>query len=413
MEYLTNTKTVNGQTKRNCLLRNGFGDSRASTRKVPKALASALLVILLSASIRMAVAQDPNGEPLQSNPGAGGPPPNTYQPLQAEQLDQLVAPISLYPDALVAQILAASTFPDQVAAAEHLVDENVGAPSQQLGQMADSQPWDPGVKALVAFPQVLHDLNRNIAWTTQLGNAYYNQPQDLLRAVQEMRQRAYLAGTLRPSTQLAVTYAPGNIVIAPVNPEVVYVPYYNPGVIFGAPLPVFANYSWAPPAGVSFGVGGGIGFGAGISLGGFVGFGWGFHAWAPNWQGGAIVFNHNTYISSSTTVFNHGHFGGPGFNPGGPMIPNNPRTNPGGPMIPNGPRTNPGGPMIPNGPHTNPGGPMIPNALHTNAGGQMNHGPQSFNSRADKVQPHTHGMSQPHRNASRHNAPHADAPHSQ
>ena len=191
------------------------------------------------------------------------------------------------------------------------------------------------------------DRNRNVSWTTQLGNAYYNQPQDVLGAVHGMRQRAYASGTLRPSSHLAVTYAPGNIVIKPVNPDLVYVPYYNPWIAYGATLPMYTSYAWGLPAGVSVGVG--IGFGAGVGVGAFAGFGWGFHAWAPNWGGGGIVFNHNTYISSSTTVFNHGHpggfNGGPGYHPGGPINRGGTGTNPGGPIIRGGTGTNPGGPI--------------------------------------------------------------------
>ena len=327
-------------------------------------MAGVLAAVLLPASMGTAFAQD-LGTPLAppqdiGNQGPGGAPPSSYQPLSAEQLDQLAAPISLYPDSLVAQILGASTYPQQLAAAEQFVNQNSGVAPQQLGQMADAQPWDPSVKALVAFPQVLHNLNQNVSWTTQLGNAYYNQPQDVLGAVQGMRQRAYAAGTLRPSSQLAVSYAPGNIVIEPVNSDLVYVPYYNPWVAYGAPLPVYPNFAWAPPAGVSIGVG--IGFGAGVGVGAFAGFGWGFHAWAPNWGGGGIVFNHNTYISSSTTVLNHGHpgglNGGPGYNPGGPINRGGTGYNPGGPIKRGATGTNPGGPINRGGTGINPGGPI-------------------------------------------------------
>ena len=113
--------------------------------------------------------------------------------------------------------------------------------------MVDSQPWDPSVKALTAFPSVLANLNRNLDWTSRLGNAYYNQPQDVMNAVQAMRQRAYAAGTLRPTPQVAVVYQPQNIVIQPVNPAVVYVPIYNPWVVYGAPVPVYPAYYYVAP----------------------------------------------------------------------------------------------------------------------------------------------------------------------
>ena len=348
-------------------------------------MAGVLAAVLLSVSMGTAIAQDqdaPSAPPQgigSQNPGEA--PPSSYQPLSVEQLDQLVAPISLYPDSLVAQILVASTYPQQVVAAEQFVSQNSGVAPSQLGQTADAQPWDPSVKGLVAFPQVLHDLNRNVSWTTQLGNAYYNEPQDVLGAVQGMRQRAYASGTLGPSSQLAVTYTPGNIVIAPVNPDVVYVPYYNPWTAYGPPLAVYPNFAWAPPAGVSIGVG--IGFGAGVGVGAFAGFGWGFHAWAPNWGGGGIVFNHNTYISSSTTVYNHGHpgglNGGPRYNPGGPINRGGTGYNPGGPISRGGTGYNPGGPISRGGTGDNPDGPIKGGGTDTNPGGPIIRGGTSAN----------------------------------
>ena len=241
--------------------------------------------------------------------GPQGPPPSDYQALSPEQIDQLVAPIALYPDSLVAQVLAAATYPAQVASAQQFLNQNGNAAPEQLAQMANGQPWDPSVKALVAFPQVVNDLNRNMNWTTQLGNAYYNQPQDVLGAVQTMRQRAYAAGNLRSTPQLSVAYNPGDIVIAPVSPAVVYVPYYNPWAVYGAPLPAYRGYYWGPPRGISFGAGLAIGFGAGFAIGAFTHFGWGFHSWAPNWGSRTVVFNHTTFISHSTTVINHGYYG--------------------------------------------------------------------------------------------------------
>lgn len=244
-----------------------------------------------------------------------GPPSSDYQALPPEEIDQLVAPIALYPDSLVAQVLAAATYPQQVASAEQFIQQGSNYPPDQLAQMANEQPWDPSVKSLVAFPQVVEDMNRNMSWTTQLGNAYYNQPQDVLGAVQTMRQRAYAAGNLRSTGQLSVAYNPGDIVIAPVSPSVVYVPYYNPWGVYGAPLPAYRGYAWGPPRGVAFGAGLAIGFGVGIAVGAFSHFAWGFHSWSPNWGSRTVVFNHATYISRSNTVFNHGHYGGFDRNP--------------------------------------------------------------------------------------------------
>jgi len=171
-------------------------------------------------------------------------------------------------------------------------------------------PWDPSVKSLTAFPNVLDNMNRNLDWTTQLGNAYYNQPQDVMNAVQYMRQVAYQRGELRSTPQLYVTYAPGYIAIAPANPEVVYVPYYDPWTVYGTVIVghPWYRYYYAPPRGVVFGAFG-LGFGVGIAVGVFAHWGWGCNHWHPDWQNRTIVYNRTTYISRSVTVINHGYYG--------------------------------------------------------------------------------------------------------
>ncbi len=271
-----------------------------------QAVAGLLAATMLPLSLATAVAQD-----------YGAPPPpdyeaqSAYQPLAPEQIDSLVAPIALYPDTLVAQVLAAATYPAQVANAGQFVQQYGGYPPDQLAQLANTQPWDPSVKSLVAFPQVLNNLNTNMGWTTQLGNAYYNQPQDVLSAVQAMRQRAYAAGNLRTTPQLAVTYAPGDILIEPASPTVVYVPYYDPWAVYGAPIAVYPSYRYygPPRGGIGFGTGLAIGFGVGIAVAAFTHFSWGYHNWQPDWRSRTVIYNHNTYISNSATVFNHGNYG--------------------------------------------------------------------------------------------------------
>jgi hypothetical protein len=245
----------------------------------------------------------------QSSVLAQAPPPGGYAPLDATQLDQLVAPVALYPDALVAQVLTASTFPDQVNDANNWLHQNGGMPPDQLAAAVNGMPWDPSVKALAEFPTVLDNMARNASWTAALGNAYYNQPGDVMNAVQAMRFQAQQAGTLRPTPQERVYTSGGLVVIEPVNPALVYVPYYNPWAVYGAPISPWGGYYWGPPAGVVLGAGIAIGFGVGIGVGLFGHFGWGYHAWAPNWRGGVVVYNHNTYISRSTTVINRGNFG--------------------------------------------------------------------------------------------------------
>ena len=255
-------------------------------------------------------AQAPATPELDAAVDNGGEPPQPYNALSPDQLNQLVAPIALYPDALVAQVLAASTFSAQVVEADRFVQAHPGASPQALAQMVDGNPWDPSVKALTAFPGVLSNMDRNLAWTTQLGNAYYNQPQDVMAAVQVMRQRAYAANNLRTTSQIAVTYAPGNIVIAPANPAFVYVPYYNPWSVYGAPIVGWGGYFVAPPPpGIVFGVGFGLGFGIGIGIGLWGHWGWGWGHWGCGWGNHAVFFNHATYISRSVTVINHGYYG--------------------------------------------------------------------------------------------------------
>jgi hypothetical protein len=233
-----------------------------------------------------------------------------YSQIPPGQLDQIVAPIALYPDALVAQILAAATFSPQIVEADRFVQRNAAMPQPELARAVDAQPWDPSVKALTAFPSVLSTLDHNLEWTGRLGDAYYNQPQDVMSAVQEMRQRAYAAGTLRTSPRLSVVYQPSSILIRPVNPAVIYVPLYNPWVVYGAPVPIYPAYYYvAPPRPAGVAAAAVVGFAAGVAVSAFLSYGWGCSHWAPNWYAHTIIYNHTTYISRSVTVINHGYYG--------------------------------------------------------------------------------------------------------
>src|SRR6201984_910646 len=168
-----------------------------------------------------------------------------------EQLQQLVAPIALYPDSLVAQILAASTFPEQVVEADRWVQARTDLKGDALAQAVDQQPWDPSVKALSAFPSVLGNMDKNLSWTSSLGDAYYNQQQDVMDAVQVMRQRAQEAGNLETTEQQTVTTQDSSIVIAPASPEIVYVPAYDPWVVYGGPIAAWPG--WYPYPGIWYG----------------------------------------------------------------------------------------------------------------------------------------------------------------
>ena len=238
---------------------------------------------------------------------AAAPAPPAVAPLTSSQLDSLVAPIALYPDALVAQVLAAASYADEVAFADLWLGQNQNLQGDALTQAVDQQSWDPSVKALTQFPSVLHNMAKNLSWTSSLGQAFENQQSDVMAAVQVMRARAQAAGTLQSSSQIKVVQqTPQTIIIEPATSNVVYVPQYNPAVVYGAPLVVPA---YTPPvavaAGLSFGAGVAIGAafsgGGGGFVGGGFGGGWGFGAWGVNWGGGGgggnINYNNNTYIT--------------------------------------------------------------------------------------------------------------------
>jgi hypothetical protein len=223
-----------------------------------------------------------------------------------EQLQQLVAPIALYPDALIAQILPAATYPDQIVEAGKWMEQHKDLRGDQLAQEVDKQSWDASVKALVQFPAVLANMRRNLAWTSELGDSYVNQQQELSQAVQTMRERAKQAGNLNTTPQEKVQTKGNTIVIEPAETDVVYVPQYDPWLVYGAPMPVFPGWYSYPGLYVD---GPGIGFGLGFGVGLFGGFGWGWHHWGYDWHhGGRVEYNHNTFISHSTTIVNRNNF---------------------------------------------------------------------------------------------------------
>jgi hypothetical protein len=230
--------------------------------------------------------------------GAPAPP---YTQSTPEQLQQLVAPIAMYPDSLVAQILAASTFPEQVVEADRWVQEHQDLKGDALGQAVDQQPWDPSVKALTAFPSVLGNMDKNLSWTSSLGDAYYNQQQDVMDAVQVMRQRAERAGDLKTTPQQVVTTQGSTIVVQPANPEVVYVPAYNPWMAYGDPIDAWPG--WYPYPGIWYG-GPYLSFGMGFGIGFFGGYGWGWNHWGFNWGGRFATYGGGRYYSRSNTFYN-------------------------------------------------------------------------------------------------------------
>jgi hypothetical protein len=299
-----------------------FGDAAGFSK--PR-LERQILVSLLSLALLFSTfpqelwaAQDAQA-PAQ--PAAQAPP---YTQQTPDQLQQLVAPIALYPDSLVAQILAASTFPEQVVEADRWVQAHSDLKGDALGQAVDQQPWDPSVKALAGFPSVLGNMDKNLSWTSSLGDAYYNQQQDVMDAVQVMRRRAEKAGNLKSTPQQTVDNSGANddISIQPASPDVVYVPAYNPWLVYGGPIVAWPG--WYPYPGIWFG-GPYLSFGIGFGIGWYGGFGWGWGHWGFNWRGGYAVYNHGRYYSGSRTFYNRNTFyrGGRAYNRAGAARPFN------------------------------------------------------------------------------------------
>ncbi len=274
------------------------------TRKIATVICGALLAAPAAMYAQdFPPLQPPDGDQQQQQ----GPP---QQPLPPEQLDSLVAPIALYPDSLLSQVLVASTYPLELVEANQWLSQNGGLQGQALVDAAKQQNWDPSIQALVIFPDVLRRLTQDIRWTTSLGNAFLAQQADVMSAVQDMRQRAQQTGKLQDTPQQRIiTQNEGGqpvIEIEPANPQVIYVPTYNPAYIWGPPA-----YGYYPPLYYP-GVGIGFGFGGGISIGAFFGGGWGGWGWHPNWGGRSIIVNNNFFHRYGYSDFHGAAFrGGP------------------------------------------------------------------------------------------------------
>src|SRR5256885_1134926 len=353
------------------MLQPAVPTARTTARSTSHAGALRLSVLGLASALALSACNESQDKPPQAAsaplPTESAQPvatPVAYVPPSAETLYQMVAPIALYPDKLVAQVLAASTYPDQVGAAEVWMGQNPGLKPEELQNAVNSQDWDPSVKSLTQFPNVLAQLSSNVPWTTALGKAYYNDPADVMNAIQVMRQRAYKAGTLKDSSRLKVAVAtadapppvpqpapqavgeplssmlpvpvidtpPQFIEIAPAQPDTVYVPQYDPGVVYGEPVPMYGGYRpIVAPQPVYVGssaapvVAGLIGFGAGVILAESVDRRpWGWDSWGMRWgepgyrwhrnepppppsRRPAVIYNNNTYVSRSTTVVQNIH----------------------------------------------------------------------------------------------------------
>ena len=222
--------------------------------------------------------------------------------IPADQLDSLVAPIALYPDPLLAQTLAASTYPLELMQLQQWLAKNPGLKDKALADAVAKQPWDPSIQAMAALPDVVKWLANDIQWTTDLGNAFLAQQSDVMDAVQRMRAKAQNTGTLKSTPQQTVetqvVESKQVIVIEQADPEVVYVPSYNPTVVYGAPVYPYPPIYY-PPAGY-YAAGAAISFGVGMAIGAaWGGGGWG---WNAGWGGNDININNNNNFNRNANI---------------------------------------------------------------------------------------------------------------
>jgi hypothetical protein len=228
--------------------------------------------------------------------------------IPSDQLDSLVAPIALYPDPLLAQTLAASTYPLEVIQLQQWMEKNKALKDKALADSVEKQNWDPSVQAMAAFPDVVKRLAENIQWTSDLGNAFLAQQSDVMDAVQRMRAKAQGTGNLKTSKEQKVetktVESKQVIVIEQADPKVIYVPTYNPTVVYGAPVYPYPPIVYPPYYGA-------LAFGAGFALGAAWGGGWG---WGCGWGHGGVNINYNNkyvYNSNRNTNINQGTFNRP------------------------------------------------------------------------------------------------------
>jgi Protein of unknown function (DUF3300) len=232
---------------------------------------------------------------------ASSAPQDQGTKIPADQLDSLVAPIALYPDPLLAQVLAASTYPLEIIQLQQWLAKNSGLKDQALADAVAKQPWDPSIQALAALPDVVKRLADDIQWTTDLGNAFLSQEGDVMDAVQRMRKKAQDTGNLKSNEQqrveTKVVESKSVIVVEQANPQVVYVPSYNPTVVYGPPVYPYPPIYYPPPGYYAAGMA--ISFGIGVAMGAFWSGGWG---WGCGWGGNNITINNNNNFNRNTNI---------------------------------------------------------------------------------------------------------------
>jgi hypothetical protein len=262
---------------------------------------SRCLAVILCAAI--------SAQPAVASPLARQAPSTSSQPaatrIPADQLDSLVAPIALYPDPMLAQVLAASTYPLEIIQLQQWLEKNPTLKDKALADAVMKQPWDPSVQAMAGLPDVVKRLANDIQWTADLGNAFLAQQSDVMDAVQRMRKKAKDKGTLKSSEQVKVETQVVEkkeiVVIQQANPQVVYVPTYNPVVVWGPPVYPYYPYPpiYYPPPGY-YAAGVAIAWGAGFAMGAFWGGGgWGYH---PGWGHNDIDIDINNNFNRNTNI---------------------------------------------------------------------------------------------------------------
>ncbi|MEO8674429.1 MAG: DUF3300 domain-containing protein [Casimicrobiaceae bacterium] len=258
------------------------------------------LLLLLLASVFLAPLLATAQSPPPGAAAATSPPP---APLPQDKLDALLAPIALYPDQLLGQVLMAATYPLEVVEAARFADQNKELKGDALENALKDKTWDPSVISLASFPQVLAMMNDKLEWTQQLGDAFLANEAQVMQTVQTLRQKAQAAGNLQTTPQQTVVVKENYIYVEPAQTQTVYVPVYNPTVIYGSWWwPNYRPWYWYPPPYYGYGavVGVGIAFGAGYALGRY---NWGWSN--PNWRGGNVNINvNNNYYSNRYRNYN-------------------------------------------------------------------------------------------------------------
>jgi len=284
-------------------------------RKISWALVRSVLAVLCAVLL---LPDDPVLATRWQEQQAAGAGQQEAAKISADQLDSLVAPIALYPDPMLAQVLAASTYPLEIIQLQQWLTKNKDLKDKALADAVAKQPWDPSVQALAGLPDVVKRLSDDVQWTTELGNAFLAQQSDVMDAVQRMRAKAKEKGNLKSNEQqkveTKVVESKQVIVIEQANPQVVYVPSYNPTVVYGPPVVAYPPVYYPPPGYYAAGMA--ISFGVGVAMGAMWSGGWGYNC---GWGGNNDItinnnnnFNRNTNVQGGNRVSNQPTRGGAG-----------------------------------------------------------------------------------------------------